>query len=124
MNIPLHWEGPLAIEHALPTSADALSKLAKPGIYVWCRKYPDKLAAYVGKTDRIDRRLEQWMTSFLSWHCRVRRPDGTFYSDYYRSTFFQHLGKLDESVDIAKSELRLTGRYDKNQFPPNCARST
>ena len=109
MEIVLDWNGPLIVPQRLPHSQTYVDSLRGRGVYLWYREYPNgDLVAYVGKTNDVASRFEQWLVAILSMHCRVRTPDGGILGDYSQLGFFQRIMDLDESMEVAKSEVRLT----------------
>jgi len=120
MGIHLDWSGPLVVGRNLPASQAQLDLLRGKGVYLWCREYPNgNLVTYVGRTNDVGRRLEQWLGQFLTLRCKARRADGTEFGDYDPLQFFKHMGNVDEFLEIAKSETKMTRFY--YAFTPDIA---
>ena len=112
--VDLEWHGPLRIPN-LPPTKELETQLAKPGVYIYLRKYSkrDLTVAYAGSAGARTKLISRFRTHFLStlglgyW---IRDENGCY---AYRSKyeFCESLNDIDKKICIAINETKRIQFY-------------
>lgn len=106
--LQLHWDGPIR-PVAMDMTADAMDRLARPGVYMCVKHYEAASAVrvYAGVTKDFRLRLREHVAATLGLTCDIADETGrVVFSHTHRDSLFDAAADLDVLYPLAVAEVK------------------